>query len=263
MGKNATEIFRPDPWRIIEEGFEPGRNRVCESVFSIANEYMGVRGYCEESTGVDSLRGSYCNGIYDYAEHINHTIYKGIVQRTHYMVTAPDWLYLRFSLDGEAFDMGDARVEAHTRALDLRDGSLTREFVWNTRSGRRLSVKLERFVCMDRVEHAYQRLTVTPLGFDGALDGTMAVDFGTIHRNSGLCHWNLHRTHAGGDFFAGIGETLNTSQRIFAGFTLAGGAAEIGPFAQGTLCSARFVLPLRDGTPSAVEKRIAVAADRV
>ncbi|MEW6230556.1 MAG: hypothetical protein AB1700_21135 [Bacillota bacterium] len=55
MAKTADRCYRLDPWRIIEEGFDPARGRVSESVFSLANEYMGVRGYFEEGYGGDRL----------------------------------------------------------------------------------------------------------------------------------------------------------------------------------------------------------------
>ena len=44
MAKAADVYFQVDPWKIIEEGFDPAYSRVSESVFSLANESLGVRG---------------------------------------------------------------------------------------------------------------------------------------------------------------------------------------------------------------------------
>ena len=44
MAKTADVYFKVDPWKVIEEGFDPAYSRVSESVFSLANESMGVRG---------------------------------------------------------------------------------------------------------------------------------------------------------------------------------------------------------------------------
>ena len=33
-----------EPWHITEEQFRPERNEIAESLFSLANEYMGARG---------------------------------------------------------------------------------------------------------------------------------------------------------------------------------------------------------------------------
>ena len=63
MAKAADVYFQVDPWKIIEEGFDPAYSRVSESVFSLANETLGVRGSFDEGGSVDSLRGAYVNAI--------------------------------------------------------------------------------------------------------------------------------------------------------------------------------------------------------
>ena len=40
--------FKIDEWKIIEEGFDPKTNRFSESIFSLGNEHMGMRGFFEE-----------------------------------------------------------------------------------------------------------------------------------------------------------------------------------------------------------------------
>ena len=93
MAKTADRYFGVDPWRITEEGFDPAYSRVGESVFSLANESMGVRGYFDEGGSVDSLRGAYINGVYDL-EQLNRS-YRGIIDHTHFMIPAVDWLRTR------------------------------------------------------------------------------------------------------------------------------------------------------------------------
>ena len=126
MAKVADQYFKLDPWKIIEEGFDPDYSRVSESIFSLGNEYMGVRGYFEEGTTCDTLLGSYFNGIYENGRKEENTAYKGIVTRTHFMVNSVDWLYTRISLDGEQLDMKTAQMKSFIRTLDMRTGVLTR-----------------------------------------------------------------------------------------------------------------------------------------
>ena len=45
MVKVADKYLKTDAWRIIEESFDEGHAKVSESLFSLGNEYMGVRGY--------------------------------------------------------------------------------------------------------------------------------------------------------------------------------------------------------------------------
>ena len=65
MAKVADKYFKVDSWKIIEEGFNPDYGEVSESIFSLGNEYMGVRGYFEEGYNGPKLIGSYFNGIYE------------------------------------------------------------------------------------------------------------------------------------------------------------------------------------------------------
>jgi maltose phosphorylase len=123
MAKVADKYYKVDPWAVIEEGFEPARNRVSESIFSLGNEYMGVRGYLEEGYSGDSLIGSYFNGLYDEMQLGAH--YKGIIKSLRFMANAVDWLYTRISIDGENLDAAKSTVSCFKRTLDLKTGVLT------------------------------------------------------------------------------------------------------------------------------------------
>ena len=61
MAKTADKYFVAAPWEVIEDGFDSNYARVAESIFSLGNEYMGIRGFFEEGYTGDSLIGSYFN----------------------------------------------------------------------------------------------------------------------------------------------------------------------------------------------------------
>ncbi len=48
MAKATDKYLLVDPGKIIEEKFHPDRSEVSESLFSLANEHQGVRGFFEE-----------------------------------------------------------------------------------------------------------------------------------------------------------------------------------------------------------------------
>lgn len=129
MAKIADMYFKEDPWQIVEEGFDPEHGTVAESVFSQANEYMGVRGYLEEGYSGKQLKGSYFNGIYERL-HQDGPHYKGITDITEFMVNGPDWLYTRIAIDGKKLDLADAEISNFRRVLDMRTGLLSRSFIW-------------------------------------------------------------------------------------------------------------------------------------
>ena len=136
MAKTADIYFKVDPWKIIEEGFDPAYSRVSESVFSLANETTGVRGCFDEDGSVDSLRGAYVNGVFDI-EQLQRS-YRGIVDHTHFMIPSAEWLKTEITADGEKLDLGQIRFHDFRRELDMRAGTLTRSFIWETETGKKL-----------------------------------------------------------------------------------------------------------------------------
>lgn len=60
MSKVAQTYLEVHPYKIIERGFHKERAQVSESIFSLANEYMGIRGHFDEGiSNLPTLRGTY------------------------------------------------------------------------------------------------------------------------------------------------------------------------------------------------------------
>ncbi len=179
MAKKADVYFGGADFTIVEEGFDPGHSLVAESVFALANEYMGVRGYIDEGMGEKSLRGTYLNGVYELDGEEGPGGYKGIIKQTHYMVTCADMFYLKFSLP-------DMECISFSRMLDMRTGLLTRAVEYRTGVGT-LRVKVERLLSMQRKEIAAQRITLESdapmrLALTLGIDGTVKHQGGNRNR---------------------------------------------------------------------------------
>ena len=187
MAKAADVYFVVDPWKVIEKGFDPAYSRVSESVFSLANESMGVRGCFDEGGSVDSLRGAYVNGVFEM-EQLNRS-YRGIIDKSHFMIPCAEWLMCRIALDSEVLDLGKVQFSDFTRELDMRAGTLTRSFVWTTASGKAIKLTFLRFVDMVNRERAYQRITFEPLNFSGCVEFATDVSFDTMHEGRQKCFW--------------------------------------------------------------------------
>ena len=110
MPKTPIKYFRGDPWTIVEEGFDPAYQRVSESVFSVANEFMGVRGYFEEGYSGDHLLGSYFNHLYELMDIRHDQVFKGFVTQGAAMINTVDWLYTRLWVDGETARPGQVEI---------------------------------------------------------------------------------------------------------------------------------------------------------
>ena len=218
MAKIADIYFKTDPWKVVEEGFDPAYSRVSESIFSLGNESIGARGFFDEGGSVDSLRGCYTNGVYDIV-HLGRS-YRGIVDRTHFMIPSADWLLTSLVLDGEKLDLGKVSFRDFRRVLDLKEGTLTRSFVWETATGKALKLTFLRFLDMVHRERAYQRLTLEPLNFSGQIEFSAGVSFAVTHEGHGTCFWGDTRKAADADRILLQSRTTESGQEVFAGAVL-------------------------------------------
>ncbi|WP_405174750.1 glycosyl hydrolase family 65 protein [Paenibacillus sp. FSL H8-0261] len=218
MAKVADKYLKVDPWAIIEEGFDPERNRTSESIFSLGNEYMGVRGYAEEGYSGDSLQGSYFNGLNEQLDIGNH--YKGIIRSLRYMVNAVDWLYTRITVNGEQLDLAKSKISDYVRKLDLRSGTYRRELIWHLDDGKILKVVFTRLVSMTMSHLGLQRVEFEPLNFSGSVDICAGLDFSIIHEERGECMWSSLRSGEQGSTTAIMARTVNTANKLYSSFSL-------------------------------------------
>ncbi len=215
MKKFADRYFIKDNWKVIESGYNPAYSQVAESVFSLGNEYMGVRGFFEEGYSGETLIGSYFNGVYE-RQKLNVTSYKGVVDSTEFMVNAVNWLYTKIQSDDETLDLNQSRFSTYIRELDLKRGLLTRSFVWECKSGKRIKVEFERFVSMVDVHAGAQQIKLTALNFDGNAAVELGLDFSLKHEAYGKNYWNCAGQEAGGNTLSILGTTVSTDQTVLA-----------------------------------------------
>ena len=215
MPKVADRYLEVDPWLIVEKGFHPDRSRVSESIFSSANETMGVRGYFDEGYSGDRHQGSYINGVYE-SRKIDKS-YKGISTSGNYMVNTLDWLYTRISVAGELLDLNKSKFDDFKRSLDMRIGVVTRSFVWHCASGAKLKLTFERLVSMATPQLGCQRLSVESLGAAAEIKIHFGLDFDTVHESSGGKNfWDCQKQSEESGSACILASTKNTQQSVFA-----------------------------------------------
>ena len=229
MTKSADVYLLCDPWQIIEEGWSKERNLVSESVFSLGNEYMGVRGYAEEGAGdADSLRGTYFNGIYEEVD--LEKSYKGIVTKTHFMVNSVDWLFAEIRCGGEVLDTASCDIRKFRRVLDMREGTLRRSFEWHTQKGPVINLEFTRFLGMDiedllprldkpvKAGLGFQKISFRISGGDADVDVIIANDFNTGHGWDKKNYWEIERREWLDKAAVIQARTKRTCQQVFSGF---------------------------------------------
>ena len=152
--------YPPLPWEICENGFDASSLRESESVFALANGFIGLRGNLEEQTaaGAESIPGSYLNGVFDSEPIVYGESAYGYAKNHETICSVMDAKSLLLRADGEALDLGSCEIAEHRRTLDMRRGLLERRFLWRTRGGALLEVQEERLVSLTRTELAASRM---------------------------------------------------------------------------------------------------------
>lgn len=213
MAKSADIYYKVHPWKITEEGFNKDYALVSESIFSLGNEYMGTRGSFEEGYSGNSLTGNYFNGIYESIQ-LEKSSYKGIVDKTDFIVNSADWLYTRIEADGELFDLNTVKFKDFYRELDLKSGILTRSYIWVLANGKEIKLEFTRFLSMKEAETAVQRITITPLNFSGEIMLHSGIDFTQIHHMTGRNMWKVVSGSAHESTISMLGNTIGTDQSL-------------------------------------------------
>ena len=165
MTKNAVNQTI-EPWRIIETEFSAVDSEFSESIFSQANEFIGVRGNFEEGFGGPSLRGAYYNGVFDCESYRHVWMRHGFPEESYSIVNGIDWLGIIPYADGEKLDLNHFNVVDYKRWIDMRSGLLSRELTWNTKSGKSLKVAFERFISISHHRIAAIRCRIAAVDCD-------------------------------------------------------------------------------------------------
>ncbi|WP_034887975.1 glycoside hydrolase family 65 protein [Gillisia sp. Hel_I_29] len=144
------DYIKPDSWSIIEEGFEKGRVKSSESLFSIGNGAMGQRANFEESYTGSSFQGSYIAGIY-YPDKTKVGWWKnGYPEYFAKVLNAPNWIGIDVEIEGEALDLNTCKsIEDFRRELNMKEGWLKRSFVATLPNDIKIKVTATRFLSME------------------------------------------------------------------------------------------------------------------
>ena len=163
-----TFIYPHDPFRLIEKKFNPVRMAQMETLFALANGYMGIRGTFDEGTPVFQ-KGTLINGFHEtwpivYAESAH-----GYARIGQTIVNVPDGTLIRLYVDDEPFNLAQATLKNYDRTLDTRTGILARDVTWEKGSGKRIRIRSRRLVSFEHRHVAAISYEVTLLNADAPI----------------------------------------------------------------------------------------------
>ena len=163
-----TFIYPHDPWRLVEKQFNPQRMPQMETLFALANGYLGIRGTFEEGTPVFQ-KGTLINGFHETWPIVYPESAFGYATTGQTIVNAPDGTLIRLYVDDEPFDLAQATLVNYERTLNMRTGILERDVTWEKGSGKRTRVRSRRLVSFEHRHVAAVSYEVTLLNADAPI----------------------------------------------------------------------------------------------
>ena len=163
-----------------------------EALCTLGNGHFATRGATPESEADDiHYPGTYIAGCYNRLK----TDISGRVIENESMVNAPNWLTLRYKIeDGNWFDLRQTTIHNYMQQLDLRNGMLHRNVVFEDSSGRITCVHERRFISMAEPEIACIEMTFTAENWAGKLHILSALD-GRVTNNGVARYRQLNNRH--------------------------------------------------------------------
>ncbi len=124
-------------WQIKEHPFHPERLAHTETILTIGNGLVGVRGTFEEGYPGD-VPSTLAAGIF------NHKSGELVPE----LAVLPDWLRLRITVNDDEFCLTRGTILGFERVLDLHTATLRRGVLWLSPSGTILRLAFERFASL-------------------------------------------------------------------------------------------------------------------
>lgn len=185
-GKADTSHLRG--WKIVTDDVDLSHLKYWESVFTLGNGYLGVRGSLEEARTDESNEPlTLIAEIYDdppYEEHPER------------LAPAPNWTCITFDDGTGQFSLAESNILSQTRILDMRRGTLTRHVRFEGEDGRITSIISTRLVSMARPHIAAIAYSIVPENYSGKvllisqLDGTVTYGDGIVQTEEVSKNWD-------------------------------------------------------------------------
>ncbi len=154
--------FPVEPWRLVERSYSNDDLGPTETLFALGNGYLGMRANPEEGREAHS-HGTYLNGFHETWPIMHAEDAFGFAKTGQTLVNVPDSKLMKLYVDDEPLLLATADLDSYERAVDFRNGVLTRDIVWRTPAGKRVRVTSQRMVSFAHRHLAVMSFEITLL----------------------------------------------------------------------------------------------------
>ncbi len=140
-----------------------------ETIFHNANGYIGIRSNFEEGYALhmNTIRGSYINGIYDFTEMKQAEKLCGLTEEKQTILNVVDTQGITLKIGEEVFSMFEGTVLESERIVDMEGGFTGRRIVWRSPSKKEVEIRIKRMTSFWLLSLFTIEYCVTALNFEG------------------------------------------------------------------------------------------------
>lgn len=193
--------FEVAPWHVTTTQWDPENKRLQESMTSLGNENLGMRGFYEEGYSGDTLEGLYLGGVW-YPDKTRVGWWKnGYPKYFGKVINAVNFIKLPVTVNGEQSDLAKQTPSDFKLDLDMQAAKLTRSFNVEI-GGTKVAFTFERFISAATKELVGQRLTVKNFGDQVAeVEVTNLIDADVRNEDANYDEqfWNVLSSSTDGD----------------------------------------------------------------
>jgi len=137
--------FPIDEWALVEDDYRIEDLGTTETLFAVANGYLGMRGNPEEGRDTHT-HGTFINGFHETwpIQHAEEAF--GLARVGQTIVNVPDAKVIKIYVEDEPLLLDIADLETYRRSLSFSEGLLRRELIWRTSAGLGVKVTTTRMV---------------------------------------------------------------------------------------------------------------------
>jgi beta-phosphoglucomutase family hydrolase len=167
-----------DSWHLTYYGFEPGEEKLRESLTTVGNGYFGTRG-CFEGERADEVvhyPGTYIAGVFNKLPSV---VYRKTIYNND-LVNCPNWLLIELKIgETDYIHPLEKEILFYRHSLNMKDGVLSRMITIKDEEGRITTIHSERIASMHNPHLGAIKYTITPHNYSdritlkSTLDGTV------------------------------------------------------------------------------------------
>ncbi|MDA3834647.1 MAG: beta-phosphoglucomutase [Spirochaetales bacterium] len=155
-------MMNSNPWIFTEQEDHESSLAKRESLFSLGNGFLGFRGFYEEREPVYHP-GVFINGFYEIEAIPYGEKAYGFAEFNQTMIDIPDARFVRIYIDDEPVSITKGTIHAHTRVLDMQEGTIRRFLDWESPTGLRVRIRWEFLVSYQYQSFGALRVSAEPV----------------------------------------------------------------------------------------------------